>query len=187
MTEQVKKPIWKKWWFYAIWFVLIIAAQSQKDGGEPASSNTASAPTTQRSEAPPPAPAAKTAGIGDTVKTSYFEVTVNSLSFSKFAGTNEFSRVNAGDGNHFAIVNVTFKNTDTEGRSLLAGEMRADYNGKQLKFDDSQVVLEDGFITFDTLNPLTKITGNVVFKMPEELQTGLSYMPPRSDLIIRLN
>jgi hypothetical protein len=186
MTEQVKKPIWKKWWFYAIWLILIIAAQSQKDGGEPASSNNTSAPKTEKSAAPPPAPA-KTAGIGDTVKTSYFDVTVNSLSFSKVAGTNEFSRVNAGDGNHFAILNITIKNTDTEGRSLLAGEMRADYNGKQLKFDDAQVILEDGFLSFETLNPLTKITGNVVFKLPEELQTGLSYLPPRSDLLIRLN
>jgi len=182
MTEQVKKPIWKKWWFWTIWIILIIVANAQQSGGntaETANSNEA------KKSAPAAAPA-KTAGIGDTVKSKYFDVTVNSISFSKVVGNNEFTRTSAGDGNHFAVINVTFKNTDTEGRSLSAGELFADYSGKELKFDDAEMIPEEGFISFDTLNPLTKVTGNVVFKLPEELKAGLKYAPPRSDVTIKL-
>ena len=178
MADAGKKSIFKRWWFWLIVIVVVIAAaNSGKDnGGTTSSSNSTTSVT---SNAMP--------GMNEVVQTDYFEVTVNSLKFSKTVGSNEYLRQDAGDGNIFAIVNVTFKNTDTEGRSLTSGDLIATYNGKELLFDNAEVVLEDGYITFDTLNPLAKITGNVVFKISEELQEGLSYNPPRSNVKIKLN
>ena len=123
--------------------------------------------------------------LGETVQTEYFLVTVNSIRFTDFVG-NEFFNAKAESGNKLAVLNVTFKNIDSEGRMLEDGDLIAEYNGKRLVYDHTETILADGFLNFATLNPLTTITGDIVFQIPTELNGRLYYRTPRSSKEILL-
>jgi hypothetical protein len=50
MSEEVKKPIWKKWWFWGIVIVILIGIGSQ--GGDKAAQTTAPVTSTPAATAP---------------------------------------------------------------------------------------------------------------------------------------
>ena len=119
--------------------------------------------------------------IGDSVQTDLFLVTVN--------GVNESDQVegtSAGAGNKFVILDVTIKNTDAEGRMFTPGELIAQYQGRELTFDDTETVLADGYLLLETLNPLTTVSGKIVYKVPAELTGPLAWQPGRDDKRISL-
>lgn len=126
-------------------------------------------------------------GVGETLATRYFEVTVNSVKFNDYAGSNRFARSEAGRGNDFLILNVTYKNIDDEARLVHPGEIHVRRpDGKVLRYDENELVLEDGYLIRETLNPFTSITGNIAFRIPEGLQGRVFYQPGRSNSLIRV-
>ena len=169
-TSEEKKPVWKKWWFWLIVIVVVGAIGSGGGGGGSSSADSLENP----------------AKIGDVVTTNYFDVTVNAYNTLKSVGS-DFSKTEAGQGNTLLVIDVTYKNTSSEARMLFGGEAMLLVEGKQLRFDAAETVFEEGYLSFENLNPMTSITGKVVFKVPEGLKATYFYKPDRSDDLIRLN
>ena len=121
--------------------------------------------------------------IGQTLKTDYFDVTVNKAGLSKKINTgNEFLDKAAEEGNQFLIINTTFKNTDKESRMITEGTVYITYNGKEYEFDKSETIIAEGWgLMLDQINPLTKKTTNLVYKIPEEIKGPATFKPGRSD------
>ncbi len=121
--------------------------------------------------------------IGQTLKTDYFEVTVNKAELAAKLNTgNEFTDQNAGEGNQFLLLNTTFKNIDKESRMLTDGIVYITYNGKDYEFDKSETILAEGFgLMLDQLNPLISKTTTLVYKIPKEIKGPAYYRPGRAD------
>ena len=130
----------------------------------------------------------KEIGIGETLKTDYFDVTVNKVGTSNWIDTgNEFSDLKPEDGSKYIVLNVTFKNTDSESRMIIDGSLLINYNGKDYEFDKSEPIMADGWGLFlDQINPLIKKTTKLVYKIPDEITGDVYYKPGRSDGKINL-
>ena len=120
---------------------------------------------------------------GQPLKTEYFDVTVNSATISDEVNTgNEYSNIRSETGEKFLIINVTFKNTDNESRTILDGSVHIKYNGTDYNFDKSEPIMADGWgIFLDQINPLTSKTTKLVYKLPTEITGEAYYNPGRSE------
>ncbi|PQL93085.1 DUF4352 domain-containing protein [Apibacter adventoris] len=121
--------------------------------------------------------------LGEPLQTKYFEVTVNKINIEDKVDTgNQFADLDKEEGNLYLILNTTFKNISDESRMLMDGEVLINYNGKQYKFDHSETILLDGWgLSLKQINPLTKKTTNLVYKIPAEIKGEVYYRPGRSD------
>ena len=121
-------------------------------------------------------------GIGQPLKTAYFEVTVSKADLANKINTgNEYTDVTAEQGNQFLIMTTTFKNIDNESRMLIDGSVFIQYNGKDYEFDKSEVITAEGFGLFlDQINPLTSKTTKLVYKLPSEIKGPAYYKPGRA-------
>ena len=124
-------------------------------------------------------------GIGQTLKTDYFEVTVSKAETTpKIKATDEYSSDKlAGEGNKYLVMTTTFKNIDKETRTLIdGGKVFINYNGKDYKFDTPESILEEGYGVFlDPINPLISKTTKIVFKLPADIKGPAYYSPSRAD------
>ena len=128
-------------------------------------------------------------GIGDTLSTRYFDITINEVRLQDQVNTgNQFADLKKEDGNQYLILNTTFKNTDSESRMISDGEVLINYSCKEYRFDNSETIMMDGWgIFLDQINPLTSKTTNIVYKLPVEISGTAYYRPGRSsddDLIL---
>lgn len=74
------------------------------------------------------------------------------------------------------------KNTDTESRMILSGEVLINYNGKDYNFDHPEMIMMPGWQTgLEQINPLTHLVTAVVYKIPKELKGTAYYHPGRSE------
>lgn len=130
------------------------------------------------------APAANVIGVGQTLKTGYFDVTVNKVSITQ--RINDPSglglHVKADPDTKLLVLNVTFKNTDSESRMPMDGAVHFNYGGKDYNFDHSETLMIEGYGLFlDQLNPLISKTTNLVYKIPAEVTGEAYYNPGRAD------
>lgn len=175
MTNQQQQPTkwyqskWKVGAVVIIALILIGSLVGKKEG------NTASANND--------APAKTYVKLGEKLSTKYFDVTVNDAKVRKEVKTgNQFADRKPEDGNSFMILNVTFKNTDSESRMITDGEILINYNGKDYKFDKSETIMLEGWgILLDQINPLTSKTTNIVYKIPSEIKGMVYYRPGRAN------
>ena len=123
--------------------------------------------------------------IGDTVKTKYFEITVNSINFQNRVGNFNFP-VYPGQGNKFLVIDITYVNSDNEARTLRSGDVVVRADDKEFLFDTAEIVFADRYIAFDKLNPMVTRKGYIVFKVPEGLKGKVFYKPASSSELIYL-
>lgn len=161
---------------------LIVLAQIGKDKKDSStsadnSSSSSSDQTEQKTEAP------KGVGIGETLHTDYFDITVNKVSLEDRVNTgNEFADLKPEQGNLYLIINASFKNTDKESRMLMDGSVWINYNGKNYEFDKAETVMLEGWgLLLDQINPLTTKTTNLVYKIPAEIKGDAYWQPGRAD------
>jgi Domain of unknown function (DUF4352) len=121
--------------------------------------------------------------IGQTLKTDYFDVTVNKAGLQHEISTgNQFADKTADEGNQFLVFNTTFKNTDKESRMLTKGTVYITYNGKEYEFDKAETIMLEGWgLMLDQINPLTSKTTNLVYKIPKEITGPAYFRPGRAD------
>jgi hypothetical protein len=160
---------------------LIVLAQIGKDkkGSSTSadnSSSSSSVQTEQKTEAP------KGVGIGETLHTDYFDIIVNKVSLEDRVNTgNKFADLKPEQGNLYLIINVSFKNTDSESRMLMDGSVWIEYNGKNYQFDKAETIMLEGWgLLFDQINPLTTKTTNLVYKIPAEIKGPAYWQPGRA-------
>jgi hypothetical protein len=125
----------------------------------------------------------KEIGIGQVLKTDYFDITVNKVSLVDKVNTgNEFSDLKPESGNNYLIINASFKNIDNESRMLVDGSVWINYNGKDYEFDKSETIMADGFgLLLDQINPLVSKTTNLVYKIPSEIKGNAYWQPGRAN------
>ena len=124
-----------------------------------------------------------TVSIGAPLRTRYFDVIVNSVKISSLVNTgNVFSSLKSESGESYIIIDITFKNTDNESRTILDGSIHISYNGTDYNYDKSETILADGWGSFlDQINPLTSKTTKLVYKIPSEIKGEAYYNPGRTD------
>lgn len=161
----MNKPIYKKWWFIALAAIVILLIISRflpesttTDGTQPR------------------------IGIGEVLKTDYFDVVVNNVTTDNRISTgNEYTDIPEQPGNKFVILDVTFKNTDNESRMLMDGELIINSNGKEYTYEKSESIMLEGWGLFlDNINPLTTKSTKIVYKIPSEIKGIAFYRPGRA-------
>lgn len=179
-TAQKKMGLGKKILIgIGILFIIgLIGSQLDKDKKNGTSNSTSS--NSSSTEATPSSTPA--IGIGQTLKTDYFEVTISKAGLTNKINTgNEFSDVAAEQGNQFLVMTTTFKNIDNESRMIADGSVFINYNGKDYEFDKSETIMAEGFGLFlDQINPLTSKTTKLVYKLPLEIKGPAYYKPGRA-------
>jgi hypothetical protein len=161
---------------------LIVLAQIGKDEkGSSTSADNSSSSSSEQTEQKTEAP--KGVGIGETLRTDYFDITVNKVSLEDRVNTgNEFADLEPEQGNLYLIINASFKNTDKESRMLMDGSVWINYNGKDYEFDKAETVMLEGWgLLLDQINPLTTKTTNLVYKIPAEIKGNAFWQPGRAD------
>lgn len=119
---------------------------------------------------------------GQTLRTEYFDVTLHYGYILKVLYNNRSEVLKAEEGSLYLILNITFKNIDTESRMLTDGEVLTRHNETVYRFDKAETVMLEGWSTkLDQINPLTSKTTRIVFKIPTELKGDVYYRPGRSD------
>lgn len=174
-SEKVKKPFYKKVWFWVIAIIVIIAAASSGGTETPTSSETAtpaeskdtSKETTKESKKEPEV--AKQFAIGEEVKVGDLSYTVKTVEETDVIENILGNKTTEGK---FVIIELTIKNHAKKARI-------ADTNMFKIKTsDDSEYsadpmldmyVNEDGLGFFlEDINPNLSKAGKVVFELPIE-------------------
>jgi len=175
-----KKTSFGKKLLIGLGVIIVIGAIANlgNDKNSDSSNSTASASATGTATSSAPS-----IGIGQTLKTEYFEVTITKVILtSKLNTGNEFADESAGQGNQFLVMTTTFKNIDNESRMITDGSVFINYNGKDYEFDKSETVMTDGYGLFlDQINPLTSITTKLVYKLAAEIKGPAYYKPGRAN------
>ncbi len=153
-------------------FTFFALASGDSDNG--GSSTTSDAETVNTEQ---------TVGIGEPLKTDYFEITVNKVDVKDRVSTgNEFADLKPEKGNKYLIIDATFKNIDNESRMIMEGSVWINYNGQKYEFDSPEQVMLEGWGTMlDQINPLTTKTTKLVYKLPSEITGTAFWQPGRSD------
>ena len=177
---KLKKPIYKRVWF---WVLAVVVLGSFATGGDDEAETTTAADTqtqtttetettaaSSESAAPvaeEPAPVEPSFTIGQVVNVGDVEYTVNSLSTATTLGSEYFNQTANGV---FLIVEVRVKNNgqkammiDTNLFSLVDGEIVYDSDGTASMYANPD---ESGFF-LENLNPGLEKTGKVVFDVPQ--------------------
>jgi len=125
----------------------------------------------------------KTYYLKQTVPTKYFEVTVNEVLETTVVNPNGLDKLVAQPGTKYFLINVTIKNISSESRIFDSGELHISINGKDLKYDKSEIVFAKGYINFGNINPLISETGYLVFNVPEtvDARNNPYWIPARSN------
>jgi hypothetical protein len=129
-------------------------------------------------------------GLNEPLKCDYFEVTARKVTTSTDVNTgNQFTDLKAGNGEKFLIINVTFKNIDTESRTLISGgPIYLNDNGKELQYDNPETIMADGWGLFlEPINPMMSKTTNLVYKIPNNYNGSIYWRPERANMDQRIN
>lgn len=128
----------------------------------------------------------QTLQIGQTARSDKFEVTVRNIQFTEVLGEG-FAETRADSGTVFAVIEVMVRCVDKESRFYNSGDLLAEVNGTELKYDNSEVIL--GLDSpMGMINPLTEKTGFVVYKIPQEVASAkLSWTPGMEFSDVRFN
>ena len=121
--------------------------------------------------------------LGEPAEIDYFEVILGSCEIQSMILTgDEYTSVVSPPGQDFLILSVTFRNIDTEGRMLGEGSAILRSKGREYEFDDTQLVLADGWaLALESINPLISHSGKIAFGVPEGLAPeDFSWRPERN-------
>lgn len=113
-------------------------------------------------------------GIGETMHSNYFDITVNRVISSSYFDTgNPYTSLEADANSYYLILSVTYKNTDTESRNILGGDLLFNYNDRILTYDKREWISNG----WEQINPVETFTGTMIYKIPKEVH-GLAYFKP---------
>jgi len=157
--ENVKKPVWKRWWFWAGVIILVIIIANSGKGNDSKSSGNNGGSTVQNQ------PANTEYKVGDTIQLKNHSILVNSVNKNYKSG-NQFDKPQDSN-NSFVVVDVTVTNTGNDDLSVNDfGFKLEDETGTQRNTTFGG--LADGKLQSVTLSKGGKTSGKIVF----EAKTG---------------
>ncbi|MEK3947316.1 DUF4352 domain-containing protein [Paenibacillus sp. FSL H7-0703] len=202
----MKKPFYKKWWFWVIVVLFIIGGLNSKGKEtQQASTNstdavtkttTAPAVTPEKKAEPKAEPkkeeAPKMAKIGEAVQVGNLAVQANKASSKTTIGQNEYLQKKTSD--KYIVVNLSIKNLDKEARTLDASMFKLiDAAGLEYEpMSDADLYVNDSgnMLFLAKINPGLTKTANVVFEVPKDSKnfklkadSGIGWEAGKSELI----
>jgi len=165
-----------KYVIVVITFLIAVTLQTDDDQQKPPAFATA------QSSSPTGTDNSSMILVGEVLHTTYFDIVVNKASITERINTgNIYTNPKEDRYTKFLVLNVTFKNTDTESRMIFDGSVIININGKEYNYDKSEVILADGWGVFlDQINPLTSQTTKLVYRIPTDISGPAYYEPARN-------
>ncbi|EQB4898097.1 DUF4352 domain-containing protein [Enterococcus faecium] len=166
---KVKKPFYKRVWFWVLIVLLFFGIGGALSGGENKDSATATSTSTNKETT---AKKEKTYKIGDDVAVGKMEYKVNSVEVAKQVGPSVLP-TNAKDT--FLVVDLSVKNAGDKAVTIDSSFFKLKADGKTFEADSAASMSanqdENGNITnsffMESLNPDMQQTGKIVFDIPE--------------------
>lgn len=166
---KVKKPFYKRVWFWVLIVLLFFGIAGALSGGEKKDSATATSTSTNKETT---AKEEKTYKIGDDVAVGKMEYKVNSVEVVKQVGPSALP-TNAKDT--FLVVDLSVKNAGDKAVTIDSSFFKLKADGKTFEADSAASMSanqdENGNITnsffMESLNPDMQQTGKIVFDIPE--------------------
>jgi hypothetical protein len=165
MGDKVKKPIFKRWWFWVLAIIVIFAVSN---GGDDSAETTSTGST--ETKAADKKEEKKAFGLNQEVAVGKFAYTVKSVEEQKELKM-EYMDTLKTDGK-FVIIEVVVKNGDKEAR-MIDGEMFRLVEGDGTEYEtttDADMYINNGDIGFflQEVNPKMSKTGKIAFEVPAE-------------------
>lgn len=171
--DKVKKPFYKKVWFWALVVIVIaiggIGGSGSDDSSKDSKSSSSSSEVSQVESAKSSESSSSekaTYGIGQDVAVGKLTYKVNSVT----TDTNVGGQFGVNAKGVFMIVNISITNNDTKGASISDGSLKIKSNGAEYKADSSAGIYANdagNSAAFSDLNPGTTQTTNIVFDVPQ--------------------
>ncbi|MBQ6130592.1 DUF4352 domain-containing protein [Candidatus Saccharibacteria bacterium] len=185
-TAGAKKPVYKQWWFWVIIVVVLLgigATSSSNENDKKSETNTSE----QGSPSSSTAENTNEYKVGDTISSNGSEVVVTSVE-RNFSTGNMFVEPEA--GKEYVKVNISITNTGNSTSYVAATSWQMqDSNGVIRDYDFSATAMIDGALNSVELASGGKLTGALVFEVPQG-DTGLvlQYKPSflSKTILIRL-
>lgn len=168
--DKVKKPFYKKVWFWALVVIVIaiggIGGSGSDDSSKDSKSSSSSSEVSQVESAKSSSSEKATYGIGQDVAVGKLTYKVNSVT----TDTNVGGQFGVNAKGVFMIVNISITNNDTKAASISDGSLKIKSNGAEYKADSSAGIYANdagNSAAFSDLNPGTTQTTNIVFDVPQ--------------------
>lgn len=112
----------------------------------------------------------------------YFDVTIKSCSVTNGPVTgNSYTEPDDWPDSRFVVIDADFKNIDQEGRLPSEGSLIIKHNGRELKYDSTETIMQKGYgIYFKSVNPLITMPTKIVYRIPNEVSGEVSWEPGRN-------
>lgn len=171
--DKVKKPFYKKVWFWVLVVIVIaiggIGGSGSDDSSKDSKSSSSSSEVSQVESAKSSESSSSekaTYGIGQDVAVGKLTYKVNSVT----TDTNVGGQFGVNAKGVFMIVNISITNNDTKAASISDGSLKIKSNGAEYKADSSAGIYANdagNSAAFSDLNPGTTQTTNIVFDVPQ--------------------
>ena len=118
----------------------------------------------------------------------HFEVTLFGCTVKSDLGLkNKSAGPKPSADSEFLILDVSFKNEDTESRIPLAGSVFINYGGKRYQFDSPETVWQDGWdLRFGKINPLLTERTKLAYRIPLHMRGDADWVPGRNQQNVKL-
>ncbi|EJP6471726.1 DUF4352 domain-containing protein [Clostridium sp. L74] len=166
MSEKIKKPFYKKIWFWAIVVIVVIGGIATGGKDDPKKVGQTNAKVEEKKEE---TEKTKTFKVGDVVELKDLKVTVNKV--YNVAG-DEFNKPK--DGNEYIAADITLENTGKEEKAVSSIMMFkiVDKDGRQCEYSITGLAAAKAGQMDGTLGAGRKMTGAYVVEVPKGT-TGL--------------
>lgn len=184
--DKPKKPLWKRWWVWAIGIFILIAIGSSGDDTATTSS-TAPAPSAA-SDVPTedaPTEAAPALAVGDQFTLGDFTYVIDDVDVRRQIG-NEFVNEQASSGASFVVVSFRIRNEGNETETVLSDDFKiVDQRGREFRTSSgatTALAMSGGGNDFllSELQPGIMKESITAFEVPDDvIQSGFTLVIPQ--------
>lgn len=182
----MKKPFYKKWWFWLIVVIIVVGAigsgGESKDSGKEISKTSPTSKQTSKTASAEKTEEAETYKIGDDVKVGKINVIINKCDEKKeFKSNNRFMK-NVNTEGKFIAIDAKITNNDSEARTIDTNMFKI-VDSKNREFEvyskaELMMILGDKYLFLESVNPGMNRAGTFVFEVPADVnQYSLKVYP----------
>lgn len=171
---KIKKPFYKKWWFWLFAVIMVGGALTNEEGTEPSNSNAVAENAVEKESAVESSktevveetkPEEKAFAMGDTVNVGKVAYVVNSMETATNVG-GDYGQDSKGT---YLLVNITVTNNGDEALTVDNSFFKLLNDGKVYESDSMAGIYANDNSSFflESINPELYLTGNIVFDVSD--------------------